>query len=41
VPHIGRSASPRLSISTSFGFGGHNACLVLALPEDGGRASSR
>lgn len=33
VPHVGRTASPRLAISTSFGFGGHNACLALALPE--------
>jgi 3-oxoacyl-[acyl-carrier-protein] synthase II len=30
VPNIGRSASPRLAISTSFGFGGHNACLAFA-----------
>ena len=33
VPHIGRQASPSLAMSTSFGFGGHNACLVFALPE--------
>jgi 3-oxoacyl-[acyl-carrier-protein] synthase II len=34
VPNVGRRASPRLAISTSFGFGGHNACLAFALPED-------
>ena len=30
VPLVGRSASPRLCISTSFGFGGHNSALALA-----------
>ncbi len=30
VPNVGRKASPRLTISTSFGFGGHNACLAFA-----------
>ncbi len=30
VPNIGRSASPDLAITTSFGFGGHNACLAFA-----------
>ena len=33
VPHVGRPASFDLAISTSFGFGGHNACLALAAPE--------
>ncbi|HZS13713.1 MAG TPA: beta-ketoacyl-ACP synthase II [Candidatus Dormibacteraeota bacterium] len=32
VPKVGREASPRLVISTSFGFGGHNACLAIAAP---------
>ncbi|HVC41966.1 MAG TPA: beta-ketoacyl-ACP synthase II [Candidatus Saccharimonadales bacterium] len=30
VPNIGRAVSARLAMSTSFGFGGHNACLVFA-----------
>jgi 3-oxoacyl-[acyl-carrier-protein] synthase II len=34
VPHVGRAASPRLALNTSFGFGGHNACLAIALPDD-------
>jgi len=33
VPHVGRKASPTLTISTSFGFGGHNACLAFSAPE--------
>jgi 3-oxoacyl-[acyl-carrier-protein] synthase II len=32
VPNTGRAASPKLAISTSFGFGGHNACLAIAAP---------
>lgn len=32
VPHQGRSTEVRSVLSTSFGFGGHNACLVLAAP---------
>jgi 3-oxoacyl-[acyl-carrier-protein] synthase II len=32
VPHTGREASPRLVMTTSFGFGGHNACLLFAAP---------
>ncbi len=32
TPHTGREASPKLVISTSFGFGGHNACLAIAAP---------
>jgi 3-oxoacyl-[acyl-carrier-protein] synthase II len=30
VPHVGRSARVDLAISTSYGFGGHNACLAFA-----------
>jgi 3-oxoacyl-[acyl-carrier-protein] synthase II len=32
VPLVGREASPKLVVSTSFGFGGHNACLAIAAP---------
>jgi 3-oxoacyl-[acyl-carrier-protein] synthase II len=34
IPHTGREASPKLVISTSFGFGGHNACLAIAAPSE-------
>jgi 3-oxoacyl-[acyl-carrier-protein] synthase II len=34
VPHIGRAADVRLAMSTSFGFGGHNACVVFARGPD-------
>jgi 3-oxoacyl-[acyl-carrier-protein] synthase II len=34
VPRVGRVASPKLVLSTSFGFGGHNACLAFAAPPD-------
>lgn len=34
VPNVGRKASPDLAISTSFGFGGHNACLAFARYEE-------
>jgi len=34
VPLVGRAASPTVSMSTSFGFGGHNACLVLTTGQD-------
>lgn len=30
VPNVGRAVSARLAMTTSFGFGGHNACLVFA-----------
>ena len=30
VPNIGRAVNARLVMTTSFGFGGHNACLVFA-----------
>ena len=33
VPNQGRSAAVDLAISTSFGFGGHNACLAFARAE--------
>ena len=34
VPHVGRPAALRYAISTSFGFGGHNACLVFHRGDD-------
>ena len=34
VAHQGRAATLRVCVSTSFGFGGHNACLVLGRGED-------
>jgi 3-oxoacyl-[acyl-carrier-protein] synthase II len=30
VPRVGRAFNARLAMTTSFGFGGHNACLVFA-----------
>jgi 3-oxoacyl-[acyl-carrier-protein] synthase II len=30
VPNVGRPVSARVAMTTSFGFGGHNACLVFA-----------
>ena len=30
VPNVGRAVSARFGMTTSFGFGGHNACLVFA-----------
>jgi 3-oxoacyl-[acyl-carrier-protein] synthase II len=30
VPNVGRAVNARLAMTTSFGFGGHNACLVFA-----------
>ena len=30
VPRVGRAVNARLAMTTSFGFGGHNACLVFA-----------
>ena len=29
VPNQARKANVRIAVSNSFGFGGHNACLVL------------
>ncbi|HEV7466376.1 MAG TPA: beta-ketoacyl-ACP synthase II [Candidatus Dormibacteraeota bacterium] len=34
VPNVGRTASPKLAISTSFGFGGHNACLAFSAVDE-------
>jgi len=33
VPHTGRRLPVGLALSTSFGFGGHNACLAFAAPD--------
>jgi 3-oxoacyl-[acyl-carrier-protein] synthase II len=30
IPNVGRAVDARLAMTTSFGFGGHNACLVFA-----------
>ena len=30
IPNLGRAADVRLAMTTSFGFGGHNSCLVFA-----------
>jgi 3-oxoacyl-[acyl-carrier-protein] synthase II len=32
IPNEGRSISSDLALCTSFGFGGHNACLALTGP---------
>jgi 3-oxoacyl-[acyl-carrier-protein] synthase II len=29
VPHVARRATPEAALSTSFGFGGQNACLAI------------
>jgi 3-oxoacyl-[acyl-carrier-protein] synthase II len=34
VPNVGRNARVDLAISTSYGFGGHNACLAFARAGD-------
>jgi 3-oxoacyl-[acyl-carrier-protein] synthase II len=35
VPNTGRKARINLALSTSFGFGGHNACLAIAATDGG------
>jgi 3-oxoacyl-(acyl-carrier-protein) synthase len=39
IPKVGRAAGVRLAMTTSFGFGGHNACLVFAGGPDGAPVS--
>jgi 3-oxoacyl-[acyl-carrier-protein] synthase II len=33
VPNVGRAVEPTVALTTSFGFGGHNACLAFSRPE--------
>lgn len=35
VPNVARQANPKYCVSNSFGFGGHNATLVLKSPSEG------
>jgi len=37
VPNVARHAPVRVALSNSFGFGGHNACLILGAPQGGER----
>jgi 3-oxoacyl-[acyl-carrier-protein] synthase II len=36
IPNVGRAVQARIAMTTSFGFGGHNACLVFAGGPDPG-----
>ena len=40
VAHVGRPVATDVVMSTSFGFGGHNACLIFARLDPGRRASA-
>jgi len=37
VPNVARHAPVRVALSNSFGFGGHNTCLILGAPQGGER----
>jgi 3-oxoacyl-[acyl-carrier-protein] synthase II len=39
VPNQARQVPVRIAMSNSFGFGGHNACLILHAASDNGTTS--
>jgi 3-oxoacyl-[acyl-carrier-protein] synthase II len=40
IPNEARDADVRIAVSNSFGFGGHNACIVVRRFEEDGRAAN-